>query len=160
MENIRVAKLTKKLERGLLKSREIFEALDPHQWEQRISDDAEAWTVREFVVHFIYSEEHLLRIAQDIASGGGGAPEDIDLDEFNQNEMEKFPHIPISDLLNLLTDTRRKTLDWVRELDNSTLDMMGQHPTLGTSSVETAIFSIYAHQLLHMRETVPNLEGE
>lgn len=31
MENFRVAKLTKKLERGLIKSREIFEALDPHQ---------------------------------------------------------------------------------------------------------------------------------
>jgi hypothetical protein len=160
MASDRVAKLEKKLERGINKSLEIFDSLDEGQWERKISDAADAWTIKELLGHFVYSEDYLLRIAQDIASGGGGAPEGTDIDEFNKNELRKYAQIPASDLLNRLKERRRGTIDWVRELDDSTLDKVGDHPTLGPSTVETVIISIYAHHLLHIRESAPYLKRE
>ena len=154
----RVVELIEKLDRGIAKTTEFFEALDHDKWDQQISDEDGAWTVKELVGHFVTSEDYLLKIAKDIASGGEGAPRDTNIDKINQEDVNKFPKLPLGDLLNLLIDTRRKTVEWVQELDEATLDMIGYHPTLGTSNVETVIFSIYAHQLLHMREVVPRLK--
>jgi hypothetical protein len=157
MTNPRAESLMEKLSRGISKSHEIFQSIAPGQWEQPIYDEPQSWNLKELVAHFIYSEEHLLRIAQDIASGGEGSPEDIDIDAFNEDQMEKLRDRSIDELLAMLTDTREATMDWVRELGDSDFDRVGKHPVLGSSNVETVIYSIYAHQLLHMRETAPKL---
>ncbi|MBE3043295.1 hypothetical protein IMZ48_12135, partial [Candidatus Bathyarchaeota archaeon] len=38
-------------------------------------DDPAPWTARSLVAHFLSSERELLRLLQDVASGGPGAPE-------------------------------------------------------------------------------------
>jgi len=157
MKNSRVETLVEKLTRGISKSLEVFRSVEPDQWEQPIFDDPESWNLKDLVAHFIYSEEHLLRIAQDIASGGEGSPEGIDIDAFNENEMEKIRHRSVDELLDILNDVRKALIDWVRELGELELDRVGRHPVLGASTVETVINSIYAHQLLHMRELAPRL---
>jgi hypothetical protein len=154
------ADLIKKLERGLNKSSQFFESLEQNRWSERVSAGLEAWTVKQLVWHFIFSEQALLKIAQDISSGGPGVSEGYDIDAFNQEEMNEFPQLSIDQLMALLVDTRKTTLDWVHTLDESILEMTGGHPTMGHSNVETLIFSIYAHQLLHMREVVPYLKKD
>ena len=157
MKKSRVETLVEKLTRGISKSLEVFRSVGPDLWEQPIFDDPESWNLKDLVAHFIYSEEHLLRIAQDIASGGEGSPEGIDIDAFNENEMEKLRHRSVDELLDILNDVRKALIDWVRELGELELDRAGRHPVLGASTVETVINSIYAHQLLHMREIAPSL---
>ena len=157
MTNPRAETLVEKLSRGISKSLEIFEKIEPGQWQQPIFDDPDSWNLKDLVAHFIYSEEHLFRIAQDIASGGAGFPEGIDIDTFNKDEMEKLRHLSIDELLVMLKYVRDATIDWVVELEDSDFDRVGRHPILGASNVETVIYSIYAHQLLHMRETSPKL---
>jgi len=152
MKNPRVEKLVEKLTRGISKSQEVFRSVEPDLWEQPSFDDPESWDLKDLVAHFIYSEEHLLSIAQDIAFGGEGSPEDIDIDAFNENGIEKLRHRSVDDLLDTLTETRKASIAWVLELDELELDRVGRHPVLGASNVETVINSIYAHQLLHMRE--------
>lgn len=156
----RVEKLVEKLERGVTKSVKFFEALDQNRWENLISDEEGAWTIRDLVGHFITSEGFLLKIAKDIASGGEGAPKSLDIDKQNQDDVEHFPRLSKSDLLSRLKETRKETIGWVRELNEITLDRQGRHPTLGISNVETVIYSIYAHQLLHMREIIPKFKVE
>ena len=160
MTSERVTKLVEKLERGITKSVEFFEALDQNRWENLISDEDEAWTIRDLAVHFITSEGYLLRIAKGIASGGEGAPKKIDIDKQNQDDLERFPRLTKSELLSRLKETRKETIEWVRELDETTLDREGRHPTLGMSNVETVVSSIYAHQLLHVREIDPKFKGK
>jgi hypothetical protein len=159
MINPRAEKLVEKLSRGLSKSLEAFEKIETDQWEQPIFDEPESWKLKDLLAHFVYSEEYLFRIAQDIASGGEGFPEGIDIDEFNKGQMEKWSHLSIDELLVMLKDAREATIDWVVKLDDSDLDRAGSHPVLGDSNVETVIFSIYAHQLMHMRETAPKLRN-
>ncbi|MES0340645.1 MAG: DinB family protein, partial [Anaerolineales bacterium] len=90
-------------------------------------------------------------------TGGEGYPEDIDIDAFNEREMEKLQHRSVEELLADLKDGRTGLIEWVEELSELELDREGRHPVLGVANVETVIFSIYAHQLLHMREMAPKL---
>ena len=106
---------------------------------------------------FTFSEKSLCAIAQDIALGGNGSPLGINIDEFNRKEMAKYQPMASDELLAMLSQVRKTTMDWVEGLDESDFDNVGNHPVLGECSVETVIFSIYAHQLLHMREVVPLL---
>lgn len=157
MMNPRIETLVEKLTRGISKSLETFRSVEPDLWDQPIFDDPGAWNLKDLLAHYIYSEEHLLKIAQDIASGGEGSPEGMDIDAFNERELEKLRQRSLDELLNDLNNVRKALLGWVRELEEHELDRVGMHPVLGASSVENVINSIYAHQLLHMREITPNL---
>ncbi|MFA9491398.1 MAG: DinB family protein [Anaerolineales bacterium] len=158
MKRKRIEKLMARLERGLNKSNEILDAIDYDGWQEPVDGETDGWTVMDLVVHFIVSEEHLLMIAKDIAVGGEGVSEDIDIDAFNEDQLARQPDRTPDELQALLGDVRETTIAWVTEQDDETLDRVGRHPTLGESSVETIIFSIYAHQLLHMRELAPKLK--
>jgi len=158
MASDRISTLQKKLERGLAKSLQFFKSLDGDQWDSPVSGKPDAWSVRQILWHFIYSEEYLLKTAQDIAEGGPGVLDKTEIDLFNLQEMGKIPALSNEDLLESLAENRRMSIKWVGTLDDTTLDLEGGHPTLGPSNVETLIFSIYAHQLLHMRELVPYLK--
>lgn len=157
MTRDRTQELEKKLQRGLVKSQEIFESLSAEQWKHPIFEDSDSWRVKELMAHFVYSEENLLSIAEDIASGGEGSPEGIDIDAFNADEMKRMQTFSVGQLRKMLAEVRQATIAWLQKQDDAVLDRMGRHPTLGTTSVETVIFSIYAHQLLHMREVLPRL---
>ena len=157
MKEPRVEALVEKLTRGIAKSFEIFHSVEPGLWEQPIFDDPGSWNLKDLVAHFVYSEENLQRVARDIATGGEGYPEDIDIDAFNEREMEKLRHRSVEELLADLKDGRTGLIEWVGELSELELDREGRHPVLGVANVETVIFSIYAHQLLHMREMAPRL---
>ena len=152
MKSKRIEKMSARLERGLHKTNEILDSLEQDGWRGPIEGESDGWTVKDLVAHFIVSEEHLLMIAKDIAAGGEGAPEDIDIDAFNKDQIGRQPDRTPDELQVLLGDVREMTIAWVAVQDDETLDRVGRHPTLGDSSVETIIFSIYAHQLLHMRE--------
>jgi len=155
--NARAEALVEKLSRGLAKSLEIFHAVESDEWAQPIFEEEDSWDLKDLMAHFIFSEKSLFAIAQDIASGGNGSPLGIDIDEFNREEMAKYRTMAMDELLAMLSQVRKTTMDWVEGLDESDLDKVGNHPVLGESTLETVIFSIYAHQLLHMREVVPIL---
>jgi hypothetical protein len=150
--NPRAELLVEKLSRGLSKSLERFHGVEPSMWEDPIFDTPEPWKLKDLVAHFIYSEDHLLSIAKDIASGGEGFQEGVDIDAFNAKELEKFATYSVDELLDSLEAVRNGTIEWVRGLSEAELDRVGMHPVLGQSNVETVVHSIYAHQLLHMRE--------
>ncbi len=157
MKNPRGEKLVEKLKRGISKSLEVFRSVEPDLWEQPIFDDPESWDLKDLVAHIINSQQLVLSLAHDLASGGEGSPEDIDIDAFNENGIETLRHRSVDDLLDILTEIRKASIAWVLELDELELDRVGRHPVLGASNVETIINSIYAHQLLHMRELATRL---
>ena len=130
MPGDRINTLIKKLDRGLSKSLQFFNSLDPNQWDDPVSDDPDAWSVRQCLWHFIYSEKYLREIAQNIASGGPGVLDETVIDEFNKGEMGKLPHITNDELLDSLSASRSETINWVKSLDESTLDLQGGHPVM------------------------------
>ena len=143
--------LAARLEKGRQKTFEILNALTPEQWQKPLYDEP-SWQVRNLLAHFVSAEKQLLALAQDVASGGPGAPPDLDIDQNNANEQRRLEGQLPSTLLGLLDEERRQTIEWSRSLDSDQLDRIGRHPVLGEVNVEAMIMAIYGHQLLHMRD--------
>jgi len=152
MTNSRVEALIARLEKGHRKTLEIFAALDDNAWQTIIYTEPIPWTLRNLLAHFVSSEEKLLLLAQNVAGDGDGAPIDFDFDAFNAKEQERLKDHTHQELLAVLCNARQATLDWVRTLDDSQLDLMGRHPALGEVTLETMLTAIYGHQLVHMRD--------
>jgi hypothetical protein len=154
----RIAKLLSRLRKGISKSEEIFESLEPEQWDVVLYEEPCPWSVRDLLAHFVSAEAGLLRLAQDVAGGGPGAPEGFDYDAFNAGEQERLTHMPREQLLSDLIAARQVTLRWVEELEETALDRTGRHPALGEITVEAFINTIYGHQLMHMRDLMQILD--
>jgi Mycothiol maleylpyruvate isomerase N-terminal domain. len=151
MTEPRADALAARLEKGRQKTFEIFDALTPGQWQQVLYKDPN-WQVRQLLAHFVSSEEQLLALAQDVAAGGPGAPQDYDYDSFNAHEQSRLDGLSVMELRSMLDQARQRTIAWVRTLDAAGLDKIGHHPVLGQVTVETLVLSIYGHQLIHMRD--------
>lgn len=158
MTESRVETLIAKLEKGAQKTHEILSGLTADRWQAIVYTESCPWTVCDMLAHFLSAEEGLLRMTQDVASGGAGAPEVFDLDAFNAQEQERLAGRSPQNLLDALSVARQVTIDWVRTLDGEELDRVGRHPALGETSLETMITAIYGHQLLHMRDLQRALE--
>jgi hypothetical protein len=152
MSETRLQGLLAKLERGQRKTSDTFRKLSPAQWDRVIYDEPSPWTPRNVVAHFLSSERELLRLAQDVAAGGAGAPEGFDYDAFNAEQQSHYQYVLPGQLLEQLEAARGKTLEWLRRIEESQLDRVGRHPALGEVSLETMILGIYGHQLLHVRD--------
>jgi hypothetical protein len=151
MTSPRVEALAARLEKGRKKSFEIFNAITPEQWQVPLYLQPE-WRVHHLLAHFVSSESQLRLLIQDVASGGMGAPPDLDLDSYNASEQTRLEGRSVLELLDMLETERQQTLEWVRTLDDDQLDKIGRHPALGLVNVETMITAIYGHQLMHMRD--------
>jgi hypothetical protein len=152
MPSPRLAALIAKLEKGQRKTEEILSALNDEQWARVVYPDPYAWTTRDLLAHFLSSEIQLLRLVQDVASGGPGAPEGYDYDGFNAAEHKRLAAEPPQALLASLAKARSSTIACVRSLKEVDLDRMGRHPALGAVTLEILITAIYGHVLLHMRD--------
>ncbi|MBN1179734.1 MAG: maleylpyruvate isomerase N-terminal domain-containing protein [Anaerolineae bacterium] len=148
----RIEKLVARLEKGQLKMDELFHALAAEEWDATLYVEPYRWSVRDLAAHLLSAEEGLLRIAQDIAAGGSGAPQGFDYNGFNAQEQQRLAGIPPQALLEGLRAARRQTVDWVKTLDETALEREGHHPALGTVKLEVLINAIYGHQLMHARD--------
>ncbi|UCC63737.1 MAG: DinB family protein [Anaerolineae bacterium] len=152
MAESRTAALVAKLKKGGQKTQEILGNLADDQWQAVLYTEPHSWTVRDLLAHFLSAEEALVRIGQDMASGGPGVPEGFDFEAFNVEEQRRLVDRSPQELLGALNVARQATLAWVHTLKEEDLDHRGQHPVLGEISLETFVTSIYGHQLLHMRD--------
>ncbi len=151
MIQTRAEELATKLEKGRQKTFEILNGLTLEQWQTPLYDQP-TWKVCNLLAHFVSAERQLLALAQSVAGGGLGTPPDFDINRFNAGEQNKLEGQLPQDLLALLDQARRQTIEWIRTLGDDELDKIGGHPALGDVNVETMIRAIYGHQLIHMRE--------
>lgn len=152
MPGPRLTALITKLEKGQRKTEEILSALADEQWGRVIYPEPYAWTARDLLAHFLSAETELLRLVQDVASGGPGAPEGYDFDKFNAAEHKRLAAETPQALLAALAEARRRTIACIQSFREDDLDRMGRHPALGVVTLETLITAMYGHILFHMRD--------
>ena len=160
MPTPRVEALFVKLDRGGHKTQQALRALAPEGWSAVVYREPHVWDVRDLLTQLLSAEEGLLRIAQDVAAGGAGAPESLDHDAFNAEEQQRLKGRSPQELLVALAAARGATLAWVGTLDDAQLDRMGRHPGLGRVTLEAIILSMHGHQLLHLRDVQRCLVSE
>jgi hypothetical protein len=159
MSQPRLDDLISKLSKGHQKTIEFFSKLSPEQSQLLIYSKPD-WNPRNLLAHFVSAEQHLLELAKNVVANGPGVPKGFDINHFNAEEQNRFEGLSFQPLQEELTQSRQRTIDWVRTLTDEQLDIKGRHPALGVISVEAMLTAIYGHQILHIRDITRSLRSK
>ena len=130
----------------------FFGALAPDAWQCTIYGEEGPWLARDVLAHFIAAEEGFLRVLQDVASGGEGAPPGFDIDAYNRQSVEALREQDHDVLLGQFAMLRERTVALVRSFQLELLEQRGRHPFLGETSLYEMLRAIYHHNSLHLRD--------
>jgi len=129
-----------------------FAALTGDQWEQVVYTEGAEWKVRDVLAHFVSVEKSILKLFENIRSGGGGASEDFSVDRFNVSQVSKLADTSPADLLVQFKEARAGMIAWVSDLSESDLQKTGRHPFLGVTALGEMIKMVYRHNQIHLRD--------
>lgn len=134
------------------KTVEFFRELPPEAWEQQVYTTGGRWSVRMVLAHFVFAERALFRLIADVAAGGKGAPQDLDIDRFNEAEAAPFRSTPPSELLEAFREARAATIRLAGGLDLPDLAKPGYHPWFGDVELGEMLKLVYRHNMIHLRD--------
>lgn len=130
----------------------FFQAMTPDQWSQTVYTDGGAWKVRQVLAHIAAAEYSMVRLIENVLSGGAGTPEGFDLDSYNEQRVSKLQDHSPDDLMQQFAELRRETVELVSKLDDVDLKRRGRHPFLGIAPLDEIIQLMYRHTAIHQRE--------
>jgi hypothetical protein len=131
---------------------QFFQELSIEQWDLEVYMEGQTWRVREVLAHFIAAELGFQKLIQSIAAGGPGASQGFKVDQYNQQSVDELRRLERDILLGQFAMVRERTVAMVREMQPAQMDLRGNHPTLGESSLEDMIRLIHHHNNLHLRD--------
>ncbi len=130
----------------------FFRSLSPAEWRTQVYTEGTQWDVRRVLCHFVSAERAYMKIFQDVMQGGPGAPEDFDINAFNEREVAMMADLTPEDLIAQFEAARAETVAFVRTLSEADLDREGRHPFFGVDRMEKFLKLIYRHTLIHERD--------
>lgn len=152
MQDERVFRHVQRLASEGLKTLEFFRGLTPEEWAEPIYTGENVWTTADILRHLLNAEQAFHHLLKDILQGGSGAPEQMDLDAFNEQQLEGARRQPVEDILRAFSEARVATLAVVRAMSAADLDRVGRHPFLGVTTLDKMVQLIYRHNMLHQRD--------
>jgi len=129
-----------------------FADLTHEQWQIEVYTEGDIWTIRNVLAHFVTSERGLLKLFEQIRSGGAGASDDFSIDHYNARQQEKTRGIQASELLEQFVKVRAETVEWTSKLSQDELAIEGRHPFIGQVPLAEMLKMIYLHNQLHFRD--------
>ena len=130
----------------------FYNGLTPQQWEVQVYSEGSCWTARQILAHFDITETNITRLIQDVLAGGGGAPENFDLDAFNERTVAARQNLAPGELVSHFAAHRKKTVELVRQMSDEDLTKTGRHPFLGIAPLVDIIKLMYRHNQIHLRD--------
>jgi hypothetical protein len=131
---------------------EFFRALKSDQWDRIVYTSGPQWSARDVLAHFVSSEDGYRLLVEDILTGGRGASEDFDIDEYNDEKLAGLDGFSRVALMERFVELRQRTVDLVAGLEQDDLGRSGRHPFLGVAPLADIIKLIYRHNQIHQRD--------
>jgi hypothetical protein len=125
-----------------------FNGLTLEEWEQQIYQTGSQWRVREVLAHFISAEKAYQKYLGNVLEGGRGAPEDMDIDEFNESEVPAVQGSPV-ELIDKFNKVRIDTLKLTENLDEADLSRIANHPWFEDKEIRWYLKLLYRHNTMH-----------
>lgn|SRR5574341_693667 len=144
--------LAKRLSQRRDETLELFRGLKPEDWSKKVYSEGTVWDARNVLAHFVFAEQGLVRLFQQIAAGGEGASPDFDIDRYNASRQEKLAGLSPDELIAQFEQTRAETIAYVWALSDGDLDKAGRHPTGQILPLETQIKIVYKHNQVHEQD--------
>ena len=134
------------------KTLEFFSSIGPVQWECRVYSEGSCWTVLQVFAHFVATESAIRRLIENVLGGGPGAPQEFDIDAYNERKVAGMREFSADDLLRQFSEQRDLTIDLVKRMSPQDLFKTGRHPFLGVTTLEEIIKLLYRHNQIHQRD--------
>jgi uncharacterized damage-inducible protein DinB len=144
--------LAERLKTEAEKTLEFFSPLTDDQWHTEVYTEGTAWTVRSLLAHLVTTERGLLRLFEDIRTGGPGASDDFSIDRYNASQQMKTKDSSPRDLLEQFRTARAEMIAWVSGLTSHDLEKTGRHPYLDVTTLGAMIKMVYRHGHIHQRD--------
>lgn len=135
----------------------FFEALSGTDWDFKVYRAGSGWRVREVLAHFISAERAYQGFLKEVLVGGSGAPDDFDIDRFNETDVATMDGIPPVQLVETYKSVREKTLDLTSALSESDLKIRANHPWFEDKEVGWYLKLIYRHNTMHLQDVRKSL---
>jgi len=130
----------------------FFNQLSPEQWKVVIYPQQSDWTMHHLLAHFVSAEVGRQELVENVYNGGEGAPQQFDIDRFNQTEVERLSKQSSQDLLRSFTQGRAKLVEMVGSMSDQELSQVGRDPYLGQVALIEMIKLTYLHLQIHLRD--------
>lgn len=144
--------LVERLKAEGAKTTDFFKALTQEQWETEIYTDGSCWSVHQVLAHFVSSESAYGRLIENILAGGTGAPEDFDIDAYNERKVASIRDVPAQALIVQFTEFRARNVGLVANMTQDDLAIQARHPFLGVTEMAEIIKLLYRHNQIHQRD--------
>ena len=130
----------------------VFEGLTPAQWQTVIYTDGMTWTIKDLLAHQISAEGEFQYYGRDVLNGGAGAPENFNINAFNNREVAARADRTPEQLLADFRVSRQATIDFVTAIRDDQFALQGRHPFFGMITIEDLFKLIYRHNMMHARD--------
>lgn len=144
--------LVKRLASEGLKTLDFFRKLNPEDWSRQVYTAGSGWTVRQVLCHILNAEQGFHHLISDILLGGPGAPEDLDIDVYNEERIRVMHCQDMDSVLKAFSQARITTMEIVRRMQPGDFERIGRHPYLGVTTLDAMLKLIYRHVMLHQRD--------
>jgi hypothetical protein len=139
------------------KTIDFFEALPAEDWDKQIYLTGSEWRVREVLAHFISAERAYQVYLQDVLQGGKGAPDNLDIDQFNEAEVSSMQGTP-TELMDTYKQVRQDTLQFTAGLEDADLTRTANHPWFEGKDVGWYLKLLYRHNTMHRMDIRKSLK--
>jgi uncharacterized damage-inducible protein DinB len=136
----------------------FFKSLSTVDWDQRVYTTGSQWHVRQVLAHFISAERAYQKYLREVLDGGPGAPEDMDIDAFNEAEAPKLSKHTSEDLIAMMQVARQDTLRLAENLTEEDLRIQARHPWFGEKEISWYLKLLYRHNTMHLQDVRKALE--
>lgn len=137
----------------------FFEALSPADWDQKIYASGSGWQVRDVLAHFISAERAYQGYLQDVLQGGVGAPDDLNIDQFNEADVATMKGLSPKQLLDTYQLVRDETIRFTRLMGEDDLVKTAKHPWFGSKEISWFLKLLYRHNKMHMQDVHKSLRS-
>jgi hypothetical protein len=134
------------------KTEEFFQSLAPEELEKTLYSDGNCWKVRQLLAHFVATEVAIGVLIENILAGGSGAPENFDINAYNERKVMQLHNLSPRELQEQFTQRRQASVRLVQGMDLEDLQKIGRHPFLGVTTVEEIVKLLYRHIQIHQRD--------
>lgn len=139
------------------KTTAFFESLSPEDWERQIYTTGSGWRIGDILAHFISAEKAYQHYLQDVLKGGTGAPDSMDIDQFNEAEVATM-HEPPAELLESFKQVRQDTLHFIADFEDEDLTRIANHPWFDDREIGWYLKLIYRHNTMHRMDIRKSLK--
>jgi hypothetical protein len=130
----------------------FFNQLSQEQWKVVIYPQQSDWTMHHLLAHFVSAENGRQELIESVYNGGEGAPQQFDIDRFNQIEVDRLSKQSSQDLLRNFVQGRAKLVEMVGSMSEQELSQVGRDPYLGQVVLTEMIKLTYVHLQIHLRD--------